>query len=123
MVDARPIIIRNGRLVDRASHKAEPVDILVRGDTIAEIGKGLAAPSDARVIDAQNRLLHPGLINAHTHGHSNFSNTPTATRIFPRAWAICGRSSCCSRRRPTSPATGCSRTSTCRPMSARSRCC
>src|SRR5258706_15858329 len=73
MADARATIIRNGRLVDRASHRADPVDILVRGDTIAEIGKGLAAPADARVIDAQNRLLHPGLINAHTHGHSNFS--------------------------------------------------
>src|SRR5262249_6421249 len=46
---------------------------LVRGDAIAEIGKGLSAPADAMVIDAGNRLLHPGLINAHTHGHSNFS--------------------------------------------------
>ena len=63
-------IIRGGRLLDARAHRAEPADILVLGDTIKEIGApGLAAPADAVVIDAQDRLLHPGLINAHTHGH------------------------------------------------------
>ena len=74
MADARATIIRNGRLVDVASHRADPADILVVGDTIEEVGRpGLAAPADAIVIDARDRLLHPGLINAHTHGHGNLA--------------------------------------------------
>jgi 5-methylthioadenosine/S-adenosylhomocysteine deaminase len=67
-------IIRHGRLLDIAGHAAPPADILVAGDTIAEIGApGLAAPEDAAVIDASNRLLMPGLVNAHTHGHGNLA--------------------------------------------------
>jgi guanine deaminase len=63
-------VIRGGRLLDIAGHKADPADIRLAGDSIAEIGlPGLAAPVDARVIDAADRLLMPGLINAHTHGH------------------------------------------------------
>jgi guanine deaminase len=72
MTDNRSTIIRGGRLVDVARHRADLADILIVGDTIAEIGPaGLAAPADARTIDAGGMLLHPGLINAHTHGHGN----------------------------------------------------
>jgi cytosine/adenosine deaminase-related metal-dependent hydrolase len=71
MTQQRATIIRGGRLAGRGL-RADPTDILVQGDTIAEIGPpGLAAPADAVTIDAANHLLHPGLINAHTHGHGN----------------------------------------------------
>ncbi|HEX9555829.1 MAG TPA: amidohydrolase family protein [Reyranella sp.] len=67
-------IIRGGKLLDIAKRKAVPVDILIRGDTIAEIGRpGLAAPAGATVVDARHRLMHPGLINSHTHGPGNIS--------------------------------------------------
>ena len=66
-------IIRGGRLLDAAAHTAEPADILLHGDTIAEIGPpGLAAPADAAVVDASDRLLLPGLVNGHTHGNTSF---------------------------------------------------
>src|SRR5207247_3321866 len=43
-------------------------------DLIAEIGApGLAAPAGATVVDARGTLLHPGLINAHTHAHGNLA--------------------------------------------------
>src|SRR5262245_40277601 len=65
-------IIRGGKLLDIAKRAALPADILIKGDTIAEVGRpGLAAPAGAVVIDAKNRLMHPGLINAHTHGPGN----------------------------------------------------
>jgi guanine deaminase len=68
------IVIRGGRVVETRAHTAHPADILVEGDTIREIGApGLAAPASARTIDASGKLLHPGLINAHTHGHGNLS--------------------------------------------------
>jgi guanine deaminase len=68
------IIVRNGRVLDVTGHRAPPADILIAGDTIAEVGPpGLAAPDDAILMDATDRLIHPGLINAHTHGHGNLS--------------------------------------------------
>jgi 5-methylthioadenosine/S-adenosylhomocysteine deaminase len=67
-------VIRGGKLLDIAKRKAMPVDILIKGDTIAEIGRrGLPAPDGATVIDARDKLMHPGLINAHTHGPGNLS--------------------------------------------------
>jgi len=67
-------IIRGGRLVDIDRHTAPPTDILVEDDTIVEVGRpGLEAPESAEVVDAAGMLLHPGLINGHTHGHGNLA--------------------------------------------------
>ena len=52
-------IIRGGRLLDAPSHAAPRADILIDGDTIAEIGRpGLAAPDDATIVDAKGMLLY-----------------------------------------------------------------
>jgi 5-methylthioadenosine/S-adenosylhomocysteine deaminase len=65
-------ILRGGRVLDIAAGTADFADILIEGDTIREIGPpGLPAPGDAVEISAHRRLLHPGLVNAHTHGHGN----------------------------------------------------
>ena len=69
-------IIRGGRLLDIGRHAAEPADLLVEGDTVREIGPpGMAAPGDAATLDAAGRLLMPGLVNAHTHGHNNLAKS------------------------------------------------
>jgi 5-methylthioadenosine/S-adenosylhomocysteine deaminase len=65
-------ILRGGRVLEIAAGTADFADVLIDGDTISEIGPpGLPAPADAREISATRRLLHPGLVNAHTHGHGN----------------------------------------------------
>ena len=67
-------VVRGGKLLDIAKRKAVPVDILIKGDTIATIGRpGMPAPAGATVVDARHRLMHPGLINAHTHSPGNLS--------------------------------------------------
>jgi guanine deaminase len=67
-------IVRGGRVLDVRAHRAEAADLLIVGDTIREVGApGLKAPPGARVIDARGKLLQPGLINAHTHGHGNLA--------------------------------------------------
>lgn len=69
-------IIRGGRLLDARRQSADLVDILIKDDEIAEIGPpGLAAPADARAVSADGFLLHAGLVNAHTHSHSNLSKS------------------------------------------------
>jgi 5-methylthioadenosine/S-adenosylhomocysteine deaminase len=67
-------IIRDGVLVDAKRRTAEPTDILIKGDTILSVGPpGLEAPPDAALIDAADRALMPGLVNAHVHGHGTLA--------------------------------------------------
>lgn len=67
------LLIRGGLLADAGIRRAAPADILVRDGVVRQIGQGLAAPEDAEVIDASGLVLHPGLINAHTHGHGGLA--------------------------------------------------
>lgn len=60
------ILIRGGRLIDPANNLDEPLDVLVAGGIIAEIGEGLSG-EDARVIEAAGMLVLPGLVDIHTH--------------------------------------------------------
>ena len=74
MAPPRPTVIRRGRLLDGATRKGELADILIEDDTILEIGPpGLDAPEAATTVDATDRLLIPGLVNAHTHGDTSFA--------------------------------------------------
>jgi guanine deaminase len=55
-----------------AMRGAPYADILIADDTIAEVGApGFATVAGAEVIEGRDRLLIPGLINAHTHSHGN----------------------------------------------------
>ena len=54
-------VVRHGRVLDIAAHRADLADILIEGDTIREIGPpGLAAPAGARIVDASDKVLMPG---------------------------------------------------------------
>src|SRR5437879_856431 len=67
-------ILRGGLVLDIRAGTAEPADILIEDDTIRELGPpGCPAPADAREISAARRLIHPGLVNAHTHSHGNLA--------------------------------------------------
>jgi guanine deaminase len=74
-IPSRPTVIRGGLVLD-ATRFLGAADILVRDGAIVAVGApGMEAPADAVVIDAARRLLHPGLVNAHTHGHGNLSRS------------------------------------------------
>jgi 5-methylthioadenosine/S-adenosylhomocysteine deaminase len=74
MVSERLTVIRGGRLIDRGRGGAALTDILLRGGTIEALGPpGLDAPGDATVVSADDRLLVPGLVNAHTHAHGGLA--------------------------------------------------
>jgi guanine deaminase len=71
--EAGTTIIRGALLADPGLRRAAPADVLLRDGIILEVGAGIAAPPDARVVDATGCLIHPGLINAHTHGQGGLA--------------------------------------------------
>src|SRR5260221_14031070 len=50
-----------------AAGDLEDGDVLIEGEKIAAIGRKLAAPAGAEVIDAGGCVVLPGLVNAHIH--------------------------------------------------------
>lgn len=72
-IEPGTLIIRGALLADAAKRRGEPADVLVQDGVITAIGAGVAAPDGARVVDATGLLMHPGLINAHTHGHTGLA--------------------------------------------------
>lgn len=67
-------VLRGGRVLNHTAHKADFADLLIEGDTIREIGRpGMVAPEGARQVDVARKLLIPGLVNAHTHGHGSLA--------------------------------------------------
>ena len=69
MTDAagRPLLLRNGRLLDVAAGTYAEEDLLAVDGRIAERGPGVAAPADAEVHDLRGGFVLPGLIDAHVH--------------------------------------------------------
>ena len=65
---AQVTAIKAGRLVDpQAATVLSDQIILIRDNKIEQVGKGLAIPVDAKVIDLSQMTVLPGLIDCHTH--------------------------------------------------------
>jgi 5-methylthioadenosine/S-adenosylhomocysteine deaminase len=71
MSESQKILVRNGRVYDHDGdiHQPGTADILIEGSKIVAVGPDLAHDGTAAVIDARDRLIIPGLINAHYHSH------------------------------------------------------
>jgi len=65
---AERILIRGAYVLSQDPAIGEVLggDVLIEGDTIAQVGKGLSA-ADAQVIDATGDILIPGFIDTHRH--------------------------------------------------------
>lgn len=70
MSDKKKIVIRGGQVYDHDGdvHRPKIADILIEGSDIVEVGPNLEAHG-SEMVDAHNRLVVPGLINAHYHSH------------------------------------------------------
>jgi dihydroorotase len=61
------LLITNGRVIDPASGRDETADVAIADGRIAEIGPKLTRSPADRVIDADGRIVCPGLIDPHVH--------------------------------------------------------
>src|SRR5471030_2374339 len=68
-----PLLIKNGEIVTADSRYV--ADIYCAGDTISQIGRDLATPPGAEVIDAQGKYVFPGFIDPHVHIYLPFMGT------------------------------------------------
>ena len=60
-------LIRSGTVLTGTGQRLDETDVLIVDGRISAVGKSLQAPSGARVIDAKNRWVTPGLIDIHSH--------------------------------------------------------
>lgn len=71
-------LIRGAKVLGGAAQ-----DVLIDGETIAEVGTGIDA-GDATVVEAEGRILLPGLVDLHTHlrepGREDSETVLTGTR-------------------------------------------
>lgn len=69
---AAQLLIKNTTVVDVVGKKlVSAQDVLVEGDRITAIGKGLKAAAGVQVVDGTGRWLMPGLVDAHVHFFQN----------------------------------------------------
>ena len=66
------VVITGGLVLAHGDTAARPADIVLDGDIIEAIAPAGTAEA-ARQIDASGRLIIPGLVNAHTHGHGGLA--------------------------------------------------
>lgn len=69
MVERSGLVIRGARVVsmDRGVGDFGCGDVVVAGGVIQGVGEGLSAPAHFSVIEAEGRIVLPGLIDTHTH--------------------------------------------------------
>ncbi|MGA0556612.1 amidohydrolase family protein [Larkinella sp. VNQ87] len=65
---AQPMLIRNATVwTNEKEGVMQNADVLVQNGKIAQVGKGLAAPAGAQVIDGTGKHLTNGIIDEHSH--------------------------------------------------------
>src|SRR2546429_6447105 len=84
------LVIKNGRVIDPATHTDAPGDILIDGGKIAEVaGPGSLGRAPGReVFDATGLVVAPGFVDLHAHlrepGQESSETIETGTRAAAR---------------------------------------
>ena len=66
MTSSRPILIKNGRVIDPSQGVDRTADVAIRDGVILGVDSGLEL-EDSEVIDAAGMVVCPGFIDLHTH--------------------------------------------------------
>lgn len=83
------ILIKGGRVVDPKNDFDKVADVLVDNGVISEIGENINADGDVTVIDAEGKIVSPGLVDMHSHlrdpGQEYKEDIESGTRSAARA--------------------------------------
>lgn len=68
------LLIQNTQILNEDSQISGPVDVLIEGEVIRQIGEAIPAHglSPDQTIDGKEHLVAPGFVNAHHHSHDRF---------------------------------------------------
>ena len=88
MAKSQTMLIRGGTVV--TPETMIDADVLIRGEQIQAIGHDLPAPRGAEVVDAQDLLVLPGVIDAHVH-----IQLDTGIYASPSNWRVESRAAAC----------------------------
>ena len=69
-------LITNGQVV--SSERVYEADVLIEGEHIIRVGKGLTTGGDVEIIDASGLLVLPGGVDVHVHLDLEMAGTVTA---------------------------------------------
>ena len=91
------LVIQNGRVLDPSSKTDAPLDILLDGELIKEIGAPgkFSSLKDAQILDASGLIVAPGFIDMHVHlrepGQESSETIETGTKSAARGGftAVC----------------------------------
>jgi dihydroorotase len=91
------LLIRNGRIVDPASKTDAPMDVLLDGELIKEIGEPgkFSSLQDVQMLDVSGLIVAPGFIDMHVHlrepGQESSETIETGTKSAARGGftAVC----------------------------------
>lgn len=61
------LLIKNGTIFTMEGRILEGASLLIMDGRIKEIGESIDVPLDAEIIDAQGKIVMPGIIDAHCH--------------------------------------------------------
>src|SRR5882724_3851688 len=61
------LLLRSGRVIDPANNLDVVQDVLITDGKIERLGRNLAAPADAEVVEAKGKIVCPGFIDMHVH--------------------------------------------------------
>jgi guanine deaminase len=68
------MLIHGGRVLRAGSFAVESLDIVVHGDTIADlVAPGAVKAESMQRVDARDRVVIPGLVNAHNHAQTHLA--------------------------------------------------
>ncbi len=62
-----PLLIRGGTVLTGTGERLDDADVLIVEGRVRAVGTHLAAPPEARVVDAHGRWVTPGIIDIHSH--------------------------------------------------------